>query len=54
MLGSCVKVAEGPRDEFAQFMLLSSLTNSWIGREEYTKCVHMCVDINHNNNIHVL
>ena len=36
VLGSCVKVAEGPRDEFSRFMLLFSLTNSWIGGEEDT------------------
>ncbi|MCG8626076.1 MAG: hypothetical protein MJE68_29275 [Proteobacteria bacterium] len=36
VLGSCVKVAEGPGEEFSRLLLLFSLTNSWIGGEEDT------------------
>ena len=36
VLGNCVKIAAGPREEFSRLMLLFSLTNSWIGGEEDT------------------
>ena len=50
MLGSCVKVAEEPREEFSRLMLLFSLTDSWIGGEEdanfsqlmYVICLFPC------------
>ena len=36
ILGNCVKVAEGPSEEFSRLLLLFSLTDSWIGGEEDT------------------
>ena len=36
VLGNCVKVAEGPREEFSRLLLLFSLTNSLFGGEEDT------------------